>query len=94
MMTMSKPVPAGSIRVTYCAKSLDFTLADLAALPHKTVTVDNEHTKADETYSGVPLMELLLKVGAPEKPMGKDCGVLPGGGGVGWIQGGVFGWRR
>jgi hypothetical protein len=37
----------------------------MAALPHKTVTVFNAHTKASETYSGVPLASLLSKVGVP-----------------------------
>ena len=34
-------------------------------MPQKTVTVHNEHTKADETYSGVPLGDLLAKYGLP-----------------------------
>ena len=33
--------------------------------PQKTVTFHNVHTKADETYSGVPLTDLLAKYGAP-----------------------------
>jgi galactitol-specific phosphotransferase system IIB component len=32
-------------------------------MPQKTVTVHNEHTKADETYSGVALGDLLVKSG-------------------------------
>jgi hypothetical protein len=49
------------------------SLSDLKALPHKTVTFHNPHTKADETYSGVPLTDLLAKLGAPtgEKLHGK-----------------------
>ena len=38
---------------------------DLKALPQKTVTFHNVHTKADETYTGVPLTDLLAKYGAP-----------------------------
>ena len=38
---------------------------DLKAIPHITVTVHNPHTKADETYYGVPLIELLDKIGVP-----------------------------
>jgi len=34
-------------------------------MAHKTVTVHNPHTNADETYSGVPLIELLKQVGTP-----------------------------
>jgi hypothetical protein len=43
--------------------------ADLKALPHTTITVHNSHSNADETYSGVPLADLLAKFGAP---LGKD----------------------
>ena len=39
--------------------------ADFRALPHITVTVHNSHTNADESYSGVPLAQLLAKVNAP-----------------------------
>jgi hypothetical protein len=37
----------------------------LQSLPHKTVTVHNPHSNADETYSGVLLIELLKQAGAP-----------------------------
>ncbi len=40
-------------------------LTAFQALPHKTVTFHNVHTKADETYSGVPLTDLLARYGAP-----------------------------
>ncbi len=43
--------------------------AGLKGMPHKTVTVHNPHTKADETYSGVPLIDLLASLGVPR---GKD----------------------
>jgi hypothetical protein len=46
-------------------KSMTFTPEDIAAMPHKTVSVYNHHTKANETYSGVPLADLLGKVGVP-----------------------------
>jgi hypothetical protein len=54
-------------------KSVTLTPEDIAAMPHKSVTVYNEHTKANETYSGVPLAGLLSKVGVPlgEKVRGK-----------------------
>jgi len=39
--------------------------ADLKAMPRTTVTVHNEHSKADETYAGVRVSEILLKMGAP-----------------------------
>lgn len=42
-------------------------------MPHKTVSVYNEHTKANEKYSGVSLVKLLAKVNVPlgEKVRGK-----------------------
>ncbi len=66
------PLAAGAMRVSFGEKSSDWAMATLAALPHKTVTVHNSHTKADETYSGVPLIDLLVRVDVPGKPHGKD----------------------
>jgi len=40
-------------------------VADLKSMPRTTVTVHNEHSKADEGYSGVRLADLLGKMGAP-----------------------------
>ena len=40
-------------------------VSDLKALPRSTVAVHNEHSKADETYSGVRLADVLAKMGAP-----------------------------
>jgi hypothetical protein len=53
--------------------SITITPEDLAAMPHKSVAVYNEHTKANEKYSGVPVADLLAKVGTPlgEKVRGK-----------------------
>lgn len=50
-------------------KVLSLTPAELTAMPHTSVSVFNEHTKADETYTGVALTDLLAKVGVP---VGKD----------------------
>jgi hypothetical protein len=47
-------------------KSISLTPEDFAALPHKTVSVFNSHTKADEKYSGVVLAALLAKVSVPQ----------------------------
>jgi len=38
---------------------------DLKALPHITVTIHNPHTRADETYSGVRVADLLSPLGVP-----------------------------
>jgi hypothetical protein len=41
------------------------TLDALKDYPHQTVTILDHHTNASETYSGVPLMDLLAKLGVP-----------------------------
>lgn len=46
-----------------------WTLDMLKPLQHKTVTLHNPHTNADETYSGVLLIDLLSELGTPH---GKD----------------------
>ena len=51
-MTAQVPAPADTLKITFGDKSATWTAEKLAALPHVTVTVHNEHTKADETYSG------------------------------------------
>jgi hypothetical protein len=43
--------------------------AELKAMPRTTITVHNEHSKADETYVGVRVADLLAKMGAP---LGKE----------------------
>jgi len=69
----SKPsVPAGALKVAFGDKSAEWTPATLVAMPHKTLTVCNEHVKAYETYAGVPLIDLLARLGVPENPHGKD----------------------
>src|ERR1700677_3093555 len=53
------------VKVTVNGQTNTLTAADLKALPQETVTFHNVHTKADETYTGVPLTDLLAKYGAP-----------------------------
>lgn len=73
MGEMHKPaVPAGPLKIVFGDKSSEWTPATLASLPHKTITVHNEHTKADETYSGVQLIDLLTQLGVHPQPRGKD----------------------
>jgi hypothetical protein len=73
MSQEQKPAPpAGPLKVTYGDQSAEWTPATLAALPHTTVTVYNEHAKANQTYSGVPLIDLLKKLGVPDKPHGEQ----------------------
>jgi DMSO/TMAO reductase YedYZ molybdopterin-dependent catalytic subunit len=45
---------------------LDLTVADLKAMPRKTLRVDNAHSKKTEVYEGVLVEELLQKAGAPQ----------------------------
>jgi hypothetical protein len=72
-MKMARPAfPASPLKITFEDKSAEWTPATLAALPHKTITVYNEHAKASQNYSGVPLIDLLKPLGVPAKPHGKD----------------------
>jgi hypothetical protein len=75
------PVPSSSAVSTAQAKDelrisahayhedLVLKVADLKSMPRTTVAVHNEHSRADETYVGVRLVDLLAKMGAP---LGKD----------------------
>ncbi len=60
------------LKITFGEKSGVWTPAELEALPQSTVTVYNEHAKANQTYAGVPLIDLLAKLGVAEKPSGKQ----------------------
>ena len=65
-MEHSAPSPSTHLTIkTYDGKTLTLSPEELAALPHKSVSVFNAHSKANETYSGVPLADLLSKVGVP-----------------------------
>ena len=55
--------PSSSLTLTIDGKPTTVTIAEMQAMPQKTVAVHNEHTKTDESYSGVPLSELLAKYG-------------------------------
>jgi hypothetical protein len=57
--------PSTSLTVTVDGKATTLSVAELQAMPQKTVTVHNEHTKADESYTGVLLGDLLAKYGFP-----------------------------
>jgi hypothetical protein len=63
----STAAPSDQLKIAAHAYHDDLLLktADLKAMPRTTVTVHNEHSKADETYSGVRLADLLGKMGAP-----------------------------
>src|SRR5215468_6305456 len=59
----AKAAPSTELRLSIDGKTSTVTMADLAALPQKTITVHNEHTKKDESYTGVALGDLLAKYG-------------------------------
>ena len=68
-MGHAKPAAALSTQLTVHGldgKSITLSPKDLAAMPHKTVSVFNAHTKTNEKYSGVDLSDLLTKVGVPQ----------------------------
>ena len=57
-----------SLTVTVDGKAATLSMADLQGMPQTSVTVHNEHTKADETYAGVKVSELLAKYGFAVSP--------------------------
>jgi hypothetical protein len=57
--------PSTSLVLTVDGKVTTLSVADLSTMPQKTLTVHNEHMKADETYTGVLLGDLLAKYGLP-----------------------------
>jgi hypothetical protein len=73
-MQHTAAAPSTALKVTGLdGKETTYSVADLKAMPHKTVAVYNEHAKTNESYSGVALTDLLAKAGAPtgEKLRGK-----------------------
>jgi hypothetical protein len=62
----------GPLKMTFDKKSAEWTPATLAPLKHTTITVFNEHEKINQTFSGVPLIDLLKQLGVPDKPRGKE----------------------
>ena len=48
------PAPQStSLTLTIDGKATTLSVGELQAMPQKTVTVHNEHTKTDESYTGV-----------------------------------------
>ena len=56
---------ATSLTIAGLTQSIHLDAARLAAMPQVTVTVENGHNHMRETYTGVPLIDLLAQVGAP-----------------------------
>ena len=72
-MQMGKAaVRSTALTISFGDKTATWSPQALAALPHVSLTAFNEHTKTNQTYSGVPLMALLKPLGVPDKPHGKD----------------------
>ena len=67
----AKAVPSGALTVSIEGKTATFAVADLEAMPQKTIVVHNAHLNAEETYSGVLLTDVLAKAGAGEGSLGK-----------------------
>ena len=60
----AKPVvPSHTLTITANGKSVTMSMADLQALPQRTLRVHNGHNNQDETYTGVGLDDLLAKYG-------------------------------
>ncbi len=56
-------VVSTSLALTAAGKTTTFKLADLTAMPQRTLVVHNGHSNVDETYTGVGLDDLLAKAG-------------------------------
>jgi hypothetical protein len=69
-MEMKKASPSTELTLTgLSGKTKTVTPADFKTMPHVTVLVHNTHAQKDETYSGVPVKDLLALV-APAKEEG------------------------
>lgn len=53
------------LKLTFADKSLAFTAEEFAALPHTEAKLPDQNGKAERTYSGVVLRDLLTRIGAP-----------------------------
>lgn len=60
------------LKISFGKKSQEWTAQKLAGLPHETMQVMNAQTQAQQSYSGVPLIALLVELGVPQKLKGKD----------------------
>jgi hypothetical protein len=74
-MQRGAAVPSTSLTVTGLdGKAITYSVDDLKVMPHTALSVYNEHTRANEKYTGIPLTDLLVKAGVPtgEKLRGKS----------------------
>lgn len=69
MAPMQKPADLSTtLTLTVNGRSIQLSLAELAALPQTSVKVHNEHTKREETYTGVAMIDLLPRAGLALNP--------------------------
>ena len=85
-------IPAGVLRITFGDKSAEWTPATLAALPHKTVTVYNEHAKAMKPTPAYRSSTCSL-AGRARQAARQGFAAVSGGRGIRWLQGGLLGGR-
>jgi hypothetical protein len=61
----AKAALSNNLTLVIDGKATTLSVAELQAMPQKTITIHNPHTKMDESYTGVELSDLLAKYGAP-----------------------------
>ena len=66
--TAKAPAPEVLLKVSFAGETSQWTLAQLAALPHSTATVFNPKTKQSQDYSGVLLWDLLPQAAMKKIP--------------------------
>lgn len=71
-MKMEQGPLSTSLTISFAGKSESFTPTLFAALPHVPLNVYNEHLKANQSYTGVPLIALLARLGVSQSPHGKE----------------------
>ena len=72
MEEQTRVAMTASLKISFGRKSQQWTPAKLAALPHESIQFTDSDRRNVVTYSGVPLMALLVEVGVPQRPKGKD----------------------
>ena len=82
--------PSGPLKITFGDKTVEWTSPSLGALPHTTITVYNEHAKSNQTYSGVPLIDLLTPMGRAGKAAWQGLPAVCCGRGRRRLSGGLF----
>jgi hypothetical protein len=59
------------LKISFGKKSQEWTAQKLASLPHENLQMMDSRSQS-KTFSGVPLMALLMELGVPQKLKGKD----------------------